>query len=441
MVIRDLGDGLVLRRATAADVEAPTAFNAEVFRNEGAAEPNEPIAIWTRDLMQGRLPTFQVGDFTVVEDTHRGAIVSSLNLISQTWSYTGVWFGVGRVELVGTDPAYRRRGLVRAQFDVVHQWSADRGELVQAITGIPWYYRQFGYEYALALDGARGGSVTDLPPPLDPSAEPYRIRPATADDVPFIGELDEHVRRRYLVTAVRDAALWRYEIEGRSKGSVDRTVYQIVETTAGEPVGYLGHYSALVGGALIVDAAELRAGVPWPAVAPSVLRYLRVAGERLATLPRAGSFTTVTVRLEPEHPLFQSAREHLPRVIAPYSWYIRVPDVAALIRRITPVLESRLAASPAAGYSGELRLCFFRDGLQMDWQGGRLASVLPWPEANYDACSVSFPDLAFLQLLFGYRSLAELRHTFPDCIARNDDARLLLEVLFPAQPSQVRGVF
>ena len=70
-------------------------------------------------------------------------------LISQTWTYDGIAFGVGRPELVGTAPAYRRRGLVRTQFEVLHQRSAERHERLQAITGIPWYYRQFGYEMAL----------------------------------------------------------------------------------------------------------------------------------------------------------------------------------------------------------------------------------------------------------------------------------------------------
>jgi predicted acetyltransferase len=76
-------------------------------------------------------------------------------LIPQTWTYAGVPFGVGRPEAVGTDPDYRRRGLIRMQFEVLHGKSAAMGHLVQGITGIPWYYRQFGYEYALDLDGGR----------------------------------------------------------------------------------------------------------------------------------------------------------------------------------------------------------------------------------------------------------------------------------------------
>lgn len=91
-------------------------FNADVHCGP-APEPSAWIAAWTRDLLSGGHPTHAPDDFTIVEETATGRIVSALNLISQTWSYGGVPVGVGMVELVGTDPEYRRRGLVRRQFD------------------------------------------------------------------------------------------------------------------------------------------------------------------------------------------------------------------------------------------------------------------------------------------------------------------------------------
>src|SRR3954454_21898795 len=143
---RDLGGGLILRGATAADATAIVAFNRRTHSWSSTMPLREAFADWTRDLLDGGHPTTGPGDFTVVEDTATGAIVSTLGLIAQTWSYGGIPIAVRRPELVGTDPAYRRRGLVRAQLEVVHDWAAARGMLVLGITGIPWYYRQFGYE-------------------------------------------------------------------------------------------------------------------------------------------------------------------------------------------------------------------------------------------------------------------------------------------------------
>ncbi len=65
---------------------------------------------WTRDLLSGKSPYMTPGDFTIVEDTQTGEIVSSCCLISQTWAYEGIPFKVGRPELVGTKKDYRRKG-------------------------------------------------------------------------------------------------------------------------------------------------------------------------------------------------------------------------------------------------------------------------------------------------------------------------------------------
>ena len=201
---RALGDGLVLRRATPDDAQALVDFNATLHRERGSQEPNAHIGAWTRDLTSGEHPTCGVEDFTLVEDTHTGEIVSSLNLISQTWAYEGIPFPVGRPELVGTHPDYRRRGLVRAQFEMIHRWSEERGEMVQAITGIPWYYRQFGYEMTMTLGGGRTGYKPNVPQLKQGEDERYSVRPATASDLAFIAELYERAAQRQPVYCIRD---------------------------------------------------------------------------------------------------------------------------------------------------------------------------------------------------------------------------------------------
>src|SRR5512147_916394 len=145
-LIRDLGNGLILRCASKDDAEALADFNGHIHSEDGWDRPDKRVAAWTHDLLSLPHPTLSPEDFTVVEETATKRIVSSLNLIPQTWSYEGIEFKVGRPELVGTLPEFRNRGLVRAQFEEIHKWCEERGYLVQAITGIPYYYRQFGYE-------------------------------------------------------------------------------------------------------------------------------------------------------------------------------------------------------------------------------------------------------------------------------------------------------
>ncbi len=117
-----------------------------------------------------------------------------------------------------------------------------------------------------------------------------------------------------------------------------------------------------------------------------------------------------------------------------------MPDLPAFIQLIAPALERRLAGSPAAGYSGELTLNFYRGGLRLVFDAGRLASIAPWSAPAYNANpDAEFPALVFLQLLFGYRSLAELHYAFPDVQAGNA-AEPLINALFPARPSWVMAL-
>jgi hypothetical protein len=438
---RDLGDGLVLRRSVQADAEALAEFNSEVFREPGAATPNEESAAWTRDLLRGDHPSFGQDDFTIVEDARTGRIVSSLCLISQTWSYGGIPFGVGRPELVGTHPDYRRRGLVRVQMDEVHRWSAERGELAQAITGIPWYYRQFGYEMALAMWVGRLGFKANVPRLKEGEPERYIVRPAGDADLPFISEVYRQAMGRWLVAAVFDEALWRYELHGRSEPSPARQELRIVETAGGTPVGFLRHFARMEH-VMGVTAYELEPGASWTEVTPSVLRYLEATG-RAYGAGRGQEFERFGFWLSAEHPVYKAIESRLPQAPRGYAWYIRVPALPAFLRRISPMLERRLAGSILSGYTGELKLSFYRSGVRLGFEGGQLAAIEPWsPESTEDG-SAGFPELTFLQLLFGFRDLEELQHAFPDCrlsYAGGDEVRALLNALFPRQASLVLPV-
>ena len=171
---RDLGDGLTLRSARHDDAAELVDFNATMHADVGL--PGSTLAEWTRDLFETPHPTFRVErDVTVVEDTASGRIVSALFLIPQVWSYAGVAIKAGQPELIATHPDYRRRGLVRAQFEVIHGWSRAGGQLWQFIAGIAWYYRQFGYAYAVDLPPRPVMWLGETPPP---SAE-FSLRAAT----------------------------------------------------------------------------------------------------------------------------------------------------------------------------------------------------------------------------------------------------------------------
>ena len=446
-VRRDLGGGLILRRATGEDAQAVAAFNARVHHSSGDFDQREPhrgIAAGTRDLMSGDHPTCEASDFTVVEDTRTGSVVSSTCLIGQRFSYEGMEFDAGLPELVGTHPDYRRRGLIREQFEVLHRWSEDRGHLMQAIGGIPHYYRRFGYEMAVYMGEGTRIHVQDVPGrPANAdegksSPRSYRLRHAASTDARFLSDLHRRGRGRYLLTSSRDEVLWRYEVAGRDPESDESLEVKIIEDAEGKSSGYVCHGRDLRNGALRVYGYELADGVSWLEVTPLVLRELAEIGHKRVSGEK--ELASVTFVLGEHHPLHEAIPEpplyRLDRHDH-YSFYVRVPDLPRFLRHIAPVLEKRLAASVASGHTGKLEVSFYGSGLRLELERGRLSKVVNWSPTVEETGDAAFPDLTFLQLLFGYRSLEGLDRAFADCSPGEGDARVLLNALFPRRPSDL----
>ena len=436
-ILRDLGNGLILRCATPQDADALAEFNGKIHGAD--ALDAERVAAWTHDLLSRPHPTLKPSDFTIVEETATGRIVSSLNLIPQTWSYEGIEFGVGRPELVGTDPDFRNRGLVRLQFEEVHKWSADRGHLVQAITGIPYYYRQFGYELALDLAGRRVGFEPDVSKLKDGEKESYPIRAATEADLPFIAELYKTAIRRYAIACVRTLEIFHYELNGQSENNVDRYPMNVIEDSAGQPVGYFQHQNFIGRTGVSAVVYELKPGISWLAVTPSVVRYLWKRGQEYAQ--RDGKVcTSFGFMLSTSHPAYDALGKNLPVVHEPYAYYMRVPDLISFLHHIRPALEKRIAESIAVGHSREIKISFYRHGLRLVLESGKLTTIEAWKPSPEDEGMVGFPDLTFLQILFGYRSFDELELAFADCWCVSEEVRALINILFPKKLSDVFAI-
>ena len=430
-ILRDLGDGLILRRSTPGDADALAEFNRAIHSDN--EQDGQCLDSWTRDLLSGIHPTFRPDDFTVVEESATGRIVSTMNLISQTWSYEGIKFGVGRPELVATLPEFRNRGLVRLQFEEIHKWSAERGEIVQAITGIPFYYRQFGYEMALDLDGRRFGYEAQLPKLKEGETEPYTIRPADESELPFIEEIYQQTKDRSMIACERTSELFGYELTAQGNHCWRSC---IIKDAAGESIGFFRHPAYNRHRSMFADRYELKPGVSWLDVTPSVVRYLWAKGQEFAE--RDGDdFNAFGFLLGASHPAYDALGDRLSTIRDPYAWYLRVPDLPGFLKHIQPVLEKRLAASIAANHSREIRISLYRIGLRMRIEHGKITGIDSWKPTPKEEGDAAFPGLTFLQLLFGYRSFEELIYAFADCWCNTDEVRTLLDILFPKKLSNV----
>jgi hypothetical protein len=343
---------------------------------------------------------------------------------------------MGRPELVATLPEFRRRGLVRSQFDVLHRWSQERGEMVQAITGIPYYYRQFGYEMALDLGGGRIGYQAQIPDLAEGQVDPYQIRPAVEADLPFISRLYDLGCQRSPLSCVWSPELWRYELLGKRPENVNRLVLHVIEDASGKAVGFLAHSMNMWSLGYAINEFEIIPGASWLEITPTVIRFIWKLGQATAAQYQR-TCSGFYFWLGEDHPCYAPLAPRLPVKRNPYAWYVRVPDLPAFLLHIAPALEKRLAESPCQGYTGEIKISFYRHGLSMTFTKGRLVAAETLSPDRLGEVSAAFPDLTFLLLVFGRRNLAEIQYAFPDCWVGEDNARPILDALFPRRPSNL----
>lgn len=430
LILRSLAEGHPSDRAGLPD------FYAAVNTEGESDHVQEGMRLWTRDLMDGH-PTVTPDDiFVVVDPAQNDRIVSATLLIPQTWRYEGIAFPVGRPELVGTLPDYRARGLVRALFDAVHARSAALGHMVQGITGIPHFYRQFGYTMAVELDQHAVLPLAALPEPAPTYRPAFTLRPATVADVSAVlGWLDYQARERLLTDQFTPAML-EHEIAGRCPGYFPHSVSLVVVDAHGQDVGCVVLLDSLA------EPYELRCPIyalgdrtSYLATFHDVMQGIKAwAQARYGRCPEllsfnAGAHAALDRLIDRSYGGMLRRRE--------YAWYLRVPEPIRFLKHVAPVLEQRLEGSGAHRYTGELRVGFYDlTGISLQFEEGRLHDIIPI--AGKDGYDAQFPWHLFWNVVFGHRTADEILAVLPE-VWPNAKGTVLLDALFPKKRSFLLG--
>jgi predicted N-acetyltransferase YhbS len=406
-----LGDHLVLTSvSTIEDVERVAEFNGLIH--------DAHVTDMTRALILHH-PRTRPEHWLFVEDERTGQIVSSLCLIPWTWRYGEVELRAGEQGIVGTLPEYRHRGLIRALNRRFKELLRDAKFDLSHIQGIPYFYRQFGYEYAIPLEGGWNIHAHQIPDGL-PLRESFQFRRATLDDLPALVRLYDDAACDLEISAVRDAAAWRYLIEHEPLTASASETW-LVLGAGDEIVGYWRVEKFGFGEGLIVsDASRLS----HPAALAVLRKVKALAAERGKPYIRLASADTC--------PLIRAAKAWGAQHAGRYAWQIHIPDPARLLRTIAPVLERRIAASPLAGLTQTVYLNLYHESFDLRFEEGRLTSV----EAVgfSDTGEIRLPPLLLAPLVLGWRSREELHQSHPDVSIWGQSA-YLIDILFPKMES------
>jgi predicted N-acetyltransferase YhbS len=413
-----LEDGLILRTAKdEQDIERVAELTKAVFEGD-------EVDTLTRGLFLHH-PKTNLDDLIFVQDEKSGKAVSTLCLIPWTWRYEDVEIHAGEMGIVGTLEEYRNRGLIRKQVELFKQKLNERGCLLSQIQGIPYYYRQFGYEYALPLEQRLRLQARQIP---DHPESTFTFHQATVDDIPTLIRLYDESAPDLAIHTARDEAIWRYLLTHANETEMERDTL-LIKDSGGQAIGYvcIAHHG--FGAELNVTEVSR---LSYDAAMATLQHLKQLTIEREKPGIRLNLFIGST--------LSQVALSLGGHDDGAYAWQIHIPDVAALLRAIAPVLERRVAASPLAGLTQDVRISLYRETVQLCFEAGEVTEVANLGLTAWHEEPIRFPPLQFTPLVLGYRTWQEIRATFPD-VGVAPKSRLLMDTLFPKTESFIYTVY
>ncbi|HZG93264.1 MAG TPA: hypothetical protein VEZ46_00990, partial [Mycobacteriales bacterium] len=292
--------------------------------------------------------------------------------------------------------------LVRALMGWAHERSATRGHLLQVMIGIPYFYRLFGYEYAVDIPRAR--PLRDVP--SDDGAP--ALRRAEAADIPALAALQDGAQAGADVAMPHPTARWRWLLQHDSSST---WVLERDGTAVGSARARTDDDGVLVAEAAAVDpsaAADLLAGL------------VHEHGGDLTVVHRPGTVTG---------PAWE------PRLADPgtaaQQYYARLPAPEAVLDALRPVLHRRLLAAGVDRVGRDVVVSTFGRHYRMAVTDGGFGPVevggpMQGPGAVGGA-GVAPDKLA--ALLLGPLGIAGLARLHPDVYPGQDSE--LFTALFP----------
>ncbi len=327
-----------------------------------------------------------------------GRVVSTATLLRESVIVERTSLPAGQVELVATDPAYEGRGLVRSLMDLAHARSQARGDVVQVMIGIPFFYRQFGYSYAMLIPDTRALLRT---PDVDPSV---LVRVADAADLAAMAELQHGEQRSAAVSMPHSPGCWRWLVaRGGSQQWVAERQGSTIATARATPPE-----EGLVLGELAGDRDGVHA----------LLGHAQALAGDVLVMDRPA--TPVHEALDP---LLAPAQDQS-------SWYYaRIERLAPLLEALRPVIGRRWQAAGGgelevliSSYRSHVRFQLSQDGMGAVRAGGPL-------QAPVSAGGCGVPPDALAPLVFGPHGALGLEQRHPDLLLGR--LREAMSVLFP----------
>ncbi|MCW4049858.1 MAG: GNAT family N-acetyltransferase [Candidatus Bathyarchaeota archaeon] len=351
---------------------------------------------------------------------HGDETVAGLIIIPQTWVLDGFDLRVAEMGCVATHPDHRRKRLQHILNEKFDEQVKKEGLDLCALAGVPFFYRQFGYEYTVELDHSTRLPLSNIPDYPKAEAVPF-----SENDIPAAKVIFEASQGKYPIHEKRTLDVWRaHRKTGLYYGGPVETVSLFKDNIL---IAYLKYSCSQKEKTITLKEAAVAS----PAAVESALAYLKDYGKRKGLeklVSGLGYLDEISMRLAE----LGGEQSH------PYAWQVKILDYLELFRKLTPLLESRLRESKFSGLSETLNFNFRKFNIVVTFKDGVVEST----ELGYDNSdrTIGLNPTVFPQLLLGYRSREELEYVYPD-FKIQETHKELTDVLFPKRAGYIHFVY
>ncbi len=320
----------------------------------------------------------------LIED---GKSVSRLWIVDRTMRIGGTQVKMGGISTVGTDDAYRGKGLAAQVMEAALELMEKEGYEASLLHGIPDFYHRFGFAPCMPEYGIRIATIN-----AERAPGPLALRSFQESDNPAIARLYNGENAWRTGTAVRDAETWKGF--PRSVGWFTKPAVRVTVDARDRVTGYVLYDD---------DPSRCRAaeaGGMGGEVLGSILRFL---AQRAVDLRKE----EIHLAMPPDHPLAIYARKFGCEAD------IRYPRNGEFMGRIIrfPSFMERLAESLGRGSDhplpeGEVALSCESGACILTFRNGRgaLGDALSQGAEG----SARFGQGTLFQMAMGYRTARDL---------------------------------
>ena len=351
-----------------------------------------------------------------IEENDSNKMVSSIVLAPLKWDFDGTLIPVCEMTLVGTLTEYRNRGLIGILNQLYEDIMEHKGYIFSVIRGIPYYYRKFGYEFALNLDERIVLNKNQIP---SKEVEEVSIRKATRQDLDFIKSIYNNQNEKFFITNRFNRNNFYFKFMNVDFDNNFSSTYLIELRRKLKSFFSISMSYDSIGYSLVVPEVNEECMV-------KIVQFVNtLSKEKDQIVFQVNSDTKFS-----QYICSIGGTKNLG-----YGWQIRIPNIKKFLHAISPVLEQRIKRSSRKGLTQDVVISDYKKIFTLIFKNGKIEDIdikkgYPFP----GSCDVQIPNSFLIKLLLSNRTFEEIKYIVTDSILK-PGSEDLIKILFPKKPS------